>query len=121
VGVQPALAALELLMYPKSKDVRLNEQEAGKGKASLKREDTPVVLFYWSEARVVPVRVSSLSITEQAFDPALNPIRARVDLGLQVLSSIDLPKPSLGRNHYNAMLAERERLAEMNITNRLPT
>jgi hypothetical protein len=55
VGVQPALAALELLMYPKSKDVRLNEQEAGKGKASLKREDTPVVLFYWSEARVVPV------------------------------------------------------------------
>jgi Contractile injection system tube protein len=121
VGVQPALAALELLMYPKSKDVRLNEQEAGKGKASLKREDTPVVLFYWSEARVVPVRVSSLSITEQAFDPALNPIRARVDLGLQVLSSIDLPKPSLGRNHYNAMLAERERLAELNIANRLPT
>jgi hypothetical protein len=116
-GILPALAALELLMYPKSRDVRLNEQDAGQGRANLKREDMPLVLFVWGAARVVPVRVSSFSVTEQAFDQALNPIRARVDLGLQVLTYVDLPRDSLGRDAYRAMMVRRERLAELNIVN----
>jgi hypothetical protein len=116
-GIQPALAALELLMYPKSRVVRLNEQEAGEGKASLKREDMPLVLFVWGAARVVPVRVSSFSVTEQAFDQVLNPIRARVELGLQVLTYVDLPKDSLGRDAYRAMMVQREELAKLNIVN----
>jgi hypothetical protein len=117
LGILPALAALELLMYPKSRDVRLNEQDAGEGKANLKREDMPLVLFVWGAARVVPVRVSSFSVTEQAFDQLLNPIRARVELGLQVLTYVDLPKDSLGRDAYRAMMVLRERLAELNIAN----
>jgi hypothetical protein len=116
-GIQPALAALELLMYPKSRDVRLNEQEAGQGKATLKREDMPLVLFVWGGARVVPVRVASFSVTEQAFDQVLNPIRARVDLGLQVLTYVDLPRDSLGRDAYRVMMVQRERLAELNVVN----
>ena len=52
--------------------------------------EAPLVLFVWSKSRVVPVRVTEFSITEEAFDPSLNPIRAKVSLGLRVLSTDDL-------------------------------
>ena len=38
----------------------------------------------------MPVRFTELSITEEAFDPTLNPIRAKVSLGLRVLTIDDL-------------------------------
>lgn len=116
-GVQPALAALELLMYPKSKEVRSNAFQAGRGTHVLKPESLPVVLFVWGGARVVPVRVTSCTVTEQAFDQLLNPIRARVDLGLQVLTYIDLPGDNLGAQAFNAMLVQREKLAQLNLAN----
>lgn len=116
-GIQPALAALELLMYPKSREVRRNTQAAGRGTATLKPENLPVVLFVWGKARVVPVRVTSCTVTEQAFDQMLNPIRARVDLGLGVLSYIELPKDNLGAQAFNAMLVQREVLAGLNLVN----
>jgi hypothetical protein len=40
--------------------------------------EAPLTVFVWSEQRAVPVRVTDLSITEEAFDVALNPIRAKV-------------------------------------------
>jgi hypothetical protein len=40
----------------------------------------PLALFVWSQHRILPVRVTDFSITEEAFDPALNPIRAKVSL-----------------------------------------
>ena len=48
------------------------------------------MLFVWSKSRVVPVRVTEFSVTEEAFDPSLNPIRAKVSLGLRVLTTDDL-------------------------------
>ena len=116
-GVQPALAALELLMYPKSKEVRDNAFQAGRGTHVLKPEGLPVVLFVWGKARVVPVRVTSCTVTEQAFDQVLNPIRARVDLGLQVLTYIDLPEDNLGAQAFNAMQVQRESMAQLNLVN----
>ena len=44
------------------------------------------MLFVWSASRIVPVRLTDFSITEEAFDPNLNPLRAKVTLGLRVLS-----------------------------------
>jgi len=44
-----------------------------------------------SAQRVVPVRVTEFSLTEEAFDPQLNPIRAKLSIGLRVLSVEDLP------------------------------
>ena len=52
--------------------------------------DAPLTLFVWSKNRIVPVRITDFSITEEAFDPALNPIRAKVSLGMRVLSVDDL-------------------------------
>lgn len=50
----------------------------------------PFTLLVWGLKRVVPVRLTDLSITEEAFDQALNPTRAKVSLGLRVLSYNDL-------------------------------
>ena len=52
--------------------------------------EAPLTLFVWSTHRIVPVRITEFSITEEAFDSALNPIRAKVSLGLRVLTVNDL-------------------------------
>jgi len=43
----------------------------------------PVVLFFWGPGRIIPVRVTALSIEEQQFSPTLYPIRAKATIGLQ--------------------------------------
>ena len=47
---------------------------------------SPLSLFVWTEKRIVPVRVTEFSITEEAFLPNLSPIRAKITLALRVLS-----------------------------------
>ena len=71
----------------------------------------PLVLFVWSKSRIMPVKVSDLSITEEAFDPNLNPIRAKVSLSLRVLSVDDLGYQSKGGNLFLTYLQGKERLA----------
>jgi len=89
-GVHPALAALELLLYPESTIVILNKALAAAGMSMIAQPKVPVVLLVWGLPRIVPVRVTSVSITEQAYDQLLNPIRARVELGLQALTQAEL-------------------------------
>jgi Contractile injection system tube protein len=89
-GVHPALAALELLLFPDSTVVILNKVLAAAGMSLIAQPKTPVVLLVWGVTRIVPVRVTSVSVTEQAYDQALNPIRAKVDLGLQALTESEL-------------------------------
>jgi hypothetical protein len=89
-GVHPALAALELLLFPDSTVVILNKVLAAAGMSLIAQPKTPVVLLVWGVTRIVPVRVTSVSVTEQAYDQALNPIRAKVDLGLQALTEAEL-------------------------------
>ncbi|HYH85706.1 MAG TPA: hypothetical protein VEX60_09495, partial [Pyrinomonadaceae bacterium] len=50
----------------------------------------PFTLFVWGLQRVLPVRLTEFTITEEAHDVNLNPIRAKVSLGLRVLSYNDL-------------------------------
>jgi hypothetical protein len=68
-------------------------------------------LFVWSARRIVPVRLTDLSVTEEAFDPALNPIRARVSLGMRVLSIDDLGFRHRGGSLFMAYLRAKETLA----------
>ena len=89
-GVHPALAALELLLFPDSTIVILNKVLSAAGMSMIAQPKTPVVLLVWGVTRIVPVRVTSVSVTEQAYDQALNPIRAKVDLGLQALTEAEL-------------------------------
>jgi hypothetical protein len=89
-GLHPTLAALELLVYPPSRDRLRAIAEAEAGVARIGTVDLPVVLLVWGAPRVVPVAVTSISITEEAFDQLLNPIRARVSLGLRALTDKEL-------------------------------
>lgn len=89
LGIAPALAALELLLYPSSSSVIANEVLARAGVIEIIPMEAPLTLLVWGARRILPVRVTDFSVTEEAFDPALNPIRAKVDLGLRVVSYYD--------------------------------
>ena len=90
VGLHPTLAALELLLYPSSTQLILNRALAQLGSAIVTPSEVPMVLLVWGAPRVIPVRITSLGITEQAYDPLLNPIRARVALGFRALTEPEL-------------------------------
>lgn len=90
VGVHPALAQLELLLYPPSTLVLLNKALALAGSAMLSPQQLPMVLFVWGAVRVLPVQITSLSVTEQGFDALLNPIQAKVEVGFSVLTDSEL-------------------------------
>jgi hypothetical protein len=89
LGIYPQLSALEMLLYPKSLQVITNTALMAAGVTEIIPPATPFTLFVWGIKRVVPVRLSSFSITEEEYDPNLNPIRATASLGLQVLSYND--------------------------------
>ena len=75
--------------------------------------ESALTLFVWSKTRIVPVRVTDLSITEEAFDTALNPTRAKVSLGLRVLNVNDLGFDHKGGNLFMTYLRQKEQLATM--------
>lgn len=110
-GLHPALATLELLMYPPSLSAKRIEELAAQGKAQISPADLPLVLFVWGPSRVVPVDITSFSVSEEAFDPRLNPIRAKVELAMRVLTYMELPPKSLGRDAFVAYQREKENRA----------
>ncbi len=110
-GLQPQLAALEMLVYPSVAQLRDEDQMALSGSIEVAPAETPLALFVWSKDRVLPVRVTDLSITEEAFDPNLNPIRAKVSLSLRVLNSNDLPPDHRGTAIFRAYHQQKERLS----------
>jgi hypothetical protein len=115
-GVNPPLAALEMLLYPKSSTVIKNAALARAGNIEIIPPEAPMTLFVWGPSRVLPVRISSFSITEEAFDTALNPIRAKVDLTLYVLSYADLQLTHPGYNLFMAYQIGKEVTAMTNLS-----
>ncbi|HYQ17180.1 MAG TPA: hypothetical protein VEQ58_15515 [Polyangiaceae bacterium] len=114
-GVYPALSALEMMVYPKSALVIANTILAAIGTIELLPAEAPFTLFVWGPQRVVPVRVASISITEEAYDPLLNPIRAKVELSLTVLSYNDLTLTNPGSFVFMAHQVLKETMASLNI------
>jgi hypothetical protein len=110
-GVAPALASLEMLLYPKTVQVIANEVLARIGVIEIVPPEAPMTLFVWGPKRVLPVRLTELSITEEAFDPGLNPIRAKVGLSLRVLSYDDLGLLSVGGGLFLAHQVVKEVMA----------
>ncbi len=113
-GIQPQLAALETILYPTSGQLQQNNALASSGTLEIIPTEAPLVLFVWSKNRIVPVRLTDFSITEEAFDPNLNPIRAKVSLGMRVLSVNDLGFTHKGGSLYMIYQQQKERLAGMN-------
>jgi hypothetical protein len=134
-GVYTRLAALELLQYPVPSDT--GSALVGSVTASLggitggvsggvsrpvPQNQVPTVLFVWGPGRIVPVRVTNLSITERLYDPLLNPTHAEATLGLRVLTPDELeyvtgPLAALARGAYDYSQGLRRVLAAANLGN----
>ena len=116
-GIYPMLSALELLLYPQSSVVMANATQAAAGVLDSLPPEAPLVLFVWGAQRVLPVRLDSFSITEEAHDALLNPVRAKVDLSLQVLSAHDFKRTQPGFDLFMAHHIAKEVLAASNVFN----
>ncbi|MDY7091994.1 MAG: hypothetical protein SX243_03395 [Acidobacteriota bacterium] len=112
VGIHPQLAALEIMIYPRSADLLANDAMAAAGTLEIAPMQAPLTLFVWGKERVLPVRLTSFSITEEAFDPNLNPLRAKVSLGLRVLTVDDLGFDHKGGSLFIVHHQAKERLAD---------
>lgn len=111
MGILPTLASLEMLLYPKSSVAIANEVLAAAGIIEVIPPEAPLTLFVWGIQRVLPVRLTEFSITEEAFDPILNPIRAKVSLGMRVLNYQDLGLTSVGGSIFMAHQIVKEVMA----------
>lgn len=137
IGVADRIAALEMLMYP-SKETGLLSSAinaiagalgAGGGKEVPENPEVPIVLLAWGPGRVVPVKITSFAVEEQAFNSALYPIRAKVTVGVKVLTEdyfnskartqSDTPTPAeaIARSAYRYTMTQKKILAAANVAN----
>ena len=113
-GIQPQLAVLETIVYPASAQLLTNNDLARAGTLEIAPTLAPLTLFIWSKSRLIPVRITDFSITEEAFDTALNPIRAKVSLGMRVLNVNDLGFANKGGSLFMIYQQQKEALAALN-------
>src|ERR1043166_2288005 len=129
-GIYTRLAALEMLQYPvPAKEDSLIPAPPVPGGAPAATPDrtvplmqVPTVLFVWGPGRIVPVRVTSLSITEKLYDGLLNPIHAGASIGVRVLTPDELkwvtgPLGELAKVAYDYSQGLRQALAIANLAN----
>jgi hypothetical protein len=136
-GVSDRLAALEMLMYPSTETGLLSSAVnaiagalgMGGGEAVPVNPEVPVVLFAWGPGRVVPVKITAFTIEEQAFNSALYPIRAKVTVGIKVLTedyfnakkrtggTTLTPAEELACSAYRYTKKQKEILAAANVAN----
>jgi hypothetical protein len=110
-GLLPQLAQLEMLINPTVETLAADNNMANNGTLEILPLEQPLTLFVWSKSRVMPVRLTDFSVTEEAFDPNLNPIRAKVSLGLRVLNVDDLGFSHPGGQMFMTYLGNKEQLA----------
>jgi hypothetical protein len=76
----PVLSAIEKIMVPV--DTVLNKT----GKAHKNPPKVlPLVFFWWGKNRILPIKITQMTINETEFNPELSPIRAEVNLEMEVL------------------------------------
>ena len=111
VGLQAQLAALEIIVYPTSTQLQKLNSQAQSGTLEVAAMEAPLTIFVWSKQRIMPVRLTEFSITEEAFDPNLNPIRAKVSLGMRVLNVNDTGFANKAGGLFMTYLQNKEQLA----------
>jgi len=110
-GLGPVLATLELLLYPLPQQARQTQNQARQGAAQVSHADVPLTLLVWGKDRVVPVLLTNFTVTEEGFDPVLNPIQAKVELGMRVLTDLELRQSTLGYDAFLAYQRQKRTLA----------
>jgi hypothetical protein len=108
MGIGPQLASLEMMLYPRLSDIGIAAALSALGAIQISPLDSPFILFVWGAKRVLPVSLTDLKISEEAHDTKLNPTRAKVSLGLQVLSYTDFSRKHPGYYVFMAHHATKE-------------
>jgi len=111
-GLYPQLAAFETILYPSSTNIQQSVAALSLGSLEIHPPEGPYVVFVWGEKRVIPVRLTNYSVTEDAFDTNLNPIRATVTLDLKVLSYSDFDPSHKGFNLFLLHHKQKESFAK---------
>ena len=111
-GLYPILSVLEMLLYPPTAMVQQIDAQAGAGEVQVSPAELPLVLLVWGKSRAVPVMLNNFSITEEEFDVNLNPIRAKVDLTMKVLTYLELKKDTVGYDSYISYQRQKEQHAQ---------
>ncbi|MBF6336855.1 hypothetical protein IU450_13290 [Nocardia abscessus] len=111
-GLHPVLSALELSMYPTVAQLREEDQLAGQGTLEIAPVESALTVLVLGPNRVVPVRITDFTVTEEEFDQALAPIRAKVSIGVRVLTVDDLGYRHKGGLLYLAYQSQKERFAQ---------
>jgi hypothetical protein len=121
LGIQPQLSALELLVYPSSVDLIANEALTLLGTIEILPMQSPLAVFVWNPTRITPVRITSIEISEEAFDANLNPIRAKVTLEMRVLNVNDTGFLNPAGALYMVYQVQKEALAIANAVQTIGT
>ncbi len=135
-GVYSRIAALEMLLYPSAATTGglLGTVTAAIGGAlglggsssgpprPLPANVLNTVLFVWGPGRIVPVRVTALTINEKLYDELLNPTNAEVQITLKVLTANELAHDTdtladVARTASSYTQGLREALAVANLIN----
>ena len=135
-GIYSRLAALEMLLYPTgsftSNQLLGSDSSAissALGGSAPQTDPTvpqymmPTVLFIWGPERILPVRLTSLTITEKLYDSLLlNPIHAEAQVGMTVLtpdevSALSDSLKSVATVAYDFSQAFRQAMAIANLAN----
>lgn len=101
-GLLPVLATLERIITPTVDALGSTDRLFDQGAFEVAPAPAPLLVFVWGPQRIQPVTITSLTITEEAFDPRLHPIRAKAALELKVLTTSDVPLTELGGAMYLA-------------------
>lgn len=110
-GLHAQLAALETIVYPTSASLLSANAQASSGSLEIAPAQGLLSLFIFGPKRILPVRITEFSITEESFDVNLNPIRAKVSLGMRVLTVDDLGFDAKGGGLFMTYLQSKEQLA----------
>lgn len=127
-GIGPQIAALEKMVYPsnilggllgEAIDAIGDALGGGGGEEPHERqvppEQLPRILFIWGVTRLLPVKIKSMTITEQRFDFLLNPVQAQVEIGLEVISNQSKGNDDLGRGALDYTQTVKEAQAALNL------
>lgn len=133
-GVANRIAALEMLLYPQEESKGTTPSAAstvsgnGNGQSAtqtssstpIPRGSVPDLLFCWGPSRIVPVRLTSFSVEEQAYSALLVPIRAKVSVGMKIIQPRNLPcskdqSSEIVKTAYNSYKKLKQQLAAANM------
>jgi len=127
-GVGPQLAALEKMVYTEGgmiseaigAAVDAIGDALGLGRDTdptvpVPRQETPRILFIWGTSRILPVKITSMTIDEEKYDPLLNPVQAKVTIGLSILSFPDSSDDVVGMGALRYTQTVKDAQAVLNL------